>query len=342
LKTGKLSARLVLPIVLCCGVLASAPAPAGAGHGPPQGDLTRGRPVGRLDMALAYDTDRHELVMFGGFSSVGDRGIYFGDTWTWDGVTWTRHRTAASPPRMYGARMVYDQARHEAVLFGGTNDRLSSDQTWAWDGADWTRRRPANSPPPEFSSPMVYDPVLEEVILLQGTDSGPVTTWTWDGTNWSEEESPVQPGPRLNAAGAFDESNGTFVVFGGSWACGDVPCPLGDTWTWNGDTWTEQHPEDDPGKRSGPVAAYDASSEMVVLFGGGTLEETRDTATWDGTNWTWRHPPRSPPGRGSAGMVFDTALEMVVLFGGGIVVDGQHNYFNDLWAWDGTTWHRIG
>jgi hypothetical protein len=42
-------------------------------------------------------------------------------------------------------------------------------------------------------------------------------------------------------------------------------------------------------------------------------------------------------------MVFDTDLGMVVLFGGGITDDNNvFHAFNDLWAWDGTTWSRIG
>jgi hypothetical protein len=91
-------------------------------------------PIGRGMMGLAYDLDRHELVMFGGLAAMGDRSRVLGDTWTWDGSSWTRRRSIASPPDVYGARMAFDEARHEVVLFGGTSTIASSDQTWTGDG----------------------------------------------------------------------------------------------------------------------------------------------------------------------------------------------------------------
>jgi hypothetical protein len=44
---------------------------------------------------------------------------------------------------------------------------------------------------------------------------------------------------------------------------------LGDTWTWDGSTWTQQHPVPSPSARTDASMAYDAATGTVVLFGGG-------------------------------------------------------------------------
>src|SRR5262245_9504550 len=43
---------------------------------------------------------------------------------------------------------------------------------------------------------------------------------------------------------------------------------LGDTWTWDGSAWTEQHPADHPEAWAGMEMAFDEVRNEVVLFGG--------------------------------------------------------------------------
>ncbi len=63
---------------------------------------------------------------------------------------------------------------------------------------------------------------------------------------------------------AYDAATGTVVLFGGGGRR-----PVGDTWTWDGTTWTQQHPATSPPVRCGTSMAYDAATGTVVLFGGG-------------------------------------------------------------------------
>jgi hypothetical protein len=67
------------------------------------------------------------------------------------------------------------------------------------------------------------------------------------------------------------------MLFGGSAATGY----LADTWTWDGTTWTKQHPAVHPPGRYETSMAYDAATGTVVLFSGcrppGYLADT----------WTW-------------------------------------------------------
>jgi hypothetical protein len=78
--------------------------------------------------------------------------------------------------------------------------------------------------------------------------------------------------------------DGKVVLFGGEDATATV---LGDTWIWDGTTWTQAFPAHSPAPRVGAMAATLGS--LVVLFGGDaglTDNELSDTWVWDGTDWT--------------------------------------------------------
>src|SRR5206468_1923278 len=113
------------------------------------------------------------------------------------------------------------------------------------------------------------------------------------------------PSPRDDMGMTYDAARGQTVLFGGADDSGDL---LGDTWTWNGATWTREQPATSPSARYGMGMAFDAALGDVVLFGGsasGHCCTQADTWTWDGANWTEQHPATSPPGRGAFGMTYD-------------------------------------
>jgi hypothetical protein len=58
------------------------------------------------------------VLLFGGQSVVNAVASSQGDTWEWDGSTWTRVATTGPSPRA-GHTMVLDSARNRVVLFGG-------------------------------------------------------------------------------------------------------------------------------------------------------------------------------------------------------------------------------
>jgi hypothetical protein len=59
------------------------------------------------------------------------------------------------------------------------------------------------------------------------------------------------------------------VLFGGTDVFNSrVPVePLGDTWTWDGSQWVQQHPAVRPPGRSAAIMVYDSARETTVLFG---------------------------------------------------------------------------
>jgi hypothetical protein len=73
-------------------------------------------PAARAGYALAYNTVRQRVVLFGGVNDMNRNG--FNDTCEWDGTEWTQIADTGPPPRMFPA-MVFDSSREYLVLFGG-------------------------------------------------------------------------------------------------------------------------------------------------------------------------------------------------------------------------------
>jgi hypothetical protein len=305
-------------------------------------------PGARWAAAMAASTGPGSLVLFGGTDGSDLRGAPLDDTWTWTGRTWLPHQPRTSPPAMLGASMAYDTARHLAVLFGGFDgaaESLSFGDTWSWDGAEWHDIVPQAMPHGRWSAQMAYDAARGQVVLEGGAApqwcAQECGTWTWDGRLWTRRQPATAPPMRNSGVMAYHRTTETVVLFGGQECLSACTTKLGDTWTWDGATWTQRFPAASPGPRTGAAAAEDVAHGTVVLFGGqladGTV--TGDTWTWDGTTWTLRHPRTSPPARFDAGMAYDPSSGRVVLFGG---VSPSSNPLNgetdDTWAWDGADW----
>ena len=74
-------------------------------------------PSPRSAHSAAWDAARGELVVFGGFAG----RLPTDETWVWNG-TWTLKNPTNRPPARVYANMVYDEARQQVVLFGGSED----------------------------------------------------------------------------------------------------------------------------------------------------------------------------------------------------------------------------
>ncbi|HEY3725498.1 MAG TPA: hypothetical protein VGN59_19260, partial [Acidimicrobiia bacterium] len=133
----------------------------------------------------------------------------------------------------------------------------------------------------------------------------------------------TSPTPRTFPVSASDFAQREVVLYGGI----DMTGTPTDTWTWDGATWTEQHPRESP-RLSGVAIATDPAQGRVLMFGGNNISAFVDeTWTWEGTTWLRQPVPTSPPPRVEATMAPD-AHGRVVLFGG-LVADGLAN---DTWS----------
>ena len=255
--------------------------------------------------------------------------------------TWTRQTPAVHPGWRGEASMAYDAATSTAVLFGGIGAHRVLSDTWTWDGSTWTQQHPAVHPSARRGASMAYDAATGTVVLFGGCckrGSLLSDTWTWDGSTWTQQHPAVHPPARYAAAMAYDAATGTVVLFSG--CCKRDGSLLSATWTWDGSTWTQQHPPTSPAARFDASMAYDAATGTAVLFGGDDNHSLRaDTWTWDGTTWTQQAPAASPSGRYAAAMAYDDATGTVLLFSGsGPGGSGSTGVLSDTWTWDGSTW----
>jgi len=97
-------------------------------------------------------TLRKEVVLFGGTNSSG----YLGDTWTFDGGSWTLVDVPPAPPARQGASMA--TLGNEIVLFGGQSNKGDLSDTWTFDGGSWTLIDASTAPSARHSASMVPFP----------------------------------------------------------------------------------------------------------------------------------------------------------------------------------------
>ena len=119
-------------------------------------------PSARAFHALAFDSARKRIVLFGGHSST-----FLNDTWEWDGGTWTQFSPPTSPPARSHHAMVYDDLRGRCVVFGGYNGTQLFD-TWEWDGTLWVARTSAIVPPGRWLHSMSFHRSTGRSVLFGG------------------------------------------------------------------------------------------------------------------------------------------------------------------------------
>lgn len=237
--------------------------------------------------APAVATLNNDVVVFGGYSVVANGSTYVNDTWVWDGSAWAEKLPSFPPPARSGASAATLNGR--MMVYGGAGPTSLGD-TWVWDGSTWTNETPLSSPPARNHAAMAT--LGDKVFLFGGVigDFEAATlandTWAWDGVSWTQLHPPVSPSPR--EAAMMGEVSGRLILFGGEDDSGGASSEyLGDTWSWDGTTWTELHPVSSPQARGyGSAAGF---GDTMLLFGGlwnGPMVAAGDTWVWDGSTWT--------------------------------------------------------
>ncbi len=246
-------------------------------------------PPARIQTAIALDPVRHQVVMFGGNGPTLQTPLP--DTWIWNG-TW-RQYTGTGPQARWGANMVYDRAHDEIVLFGGftTSGNTALQDTWVWKVDHWIPETPTTVPPRRHDFGMAYDDVHGQVVMFGGATT--LTnypelqdTWTWDGTNWTPQSTATKPANRYGPAFAYDPVRQAVVMFGGATDATGNSAAFADTWTWDGQAWTQLTIASSPTGRFQPEMAWDAARKRLVMFGGRLSGLSfADAWEWDGTQW---------------------------------------------------------
>jgi hypothetical protein len=219
---------------------------------------------------MAYDAARGVTVLYGGrdpasFIGGGNEKINLGDTWEWDGESWTKIDTGQGVP-ITTPLMAYDPTRGRVIRHGGVSDGQTFDQdtTWEWDGRTWTQIAEG---PTRAAGGMIYDSNRRKMVMFGGgrtINEFPDDTWELDGNLWTPISTEPSAG-RIFMAMVFDTSRKVGVRYGGITSPASI---FGDTWEWDGIQWSSVSVPHSPGVRTFHAMAYDSKRRKVVLFGG--------------------------------------------------------------------------
>jgi cysteine-rich repeat protein len=323
----------------------------------------------RRDMAIAYDSARHRIVLFGG-SLAGYPTVYSNETWEWDGTTWLKKLTLVSPPARADHAMVFDRARQRIVLFGGGDANGALHDTWEWDGTTWMEIPTPTSPADASSPSLAYDPVRQVTVLWSESDG----TWEYDGATWTQRTT-TSPMPSSHTALVYAGSAGVMLISstqnflwdGSAWTAVSFAAqvPWGPTntvfaiyddvrdrvvavaspgteqyglsvWEWTNGNWVRQQATSPGGPLTyAPAVAFDSARGMLVVFVGDEVPfNTTQTWDWDGSRWS-EHYDSIPPPRTRPQVAYDARRARLFMFGGG---GGREPFPTDTWEWDGSTW----
>lgn len=92
-------------------------------------------PAARTGAAIATDTARQRVVLWGGVGPGGN----FDDTWEWDGVAWALQTPVHRPPTGNVQSMAFEPSLGCVVLLTRPSFLAESMETWLWVGGDWVR-----------------------------------------------------------------------------------------------------------------------------------------------------------------------------------------------------------
>lgn len=241
-------------------------------------------PTGRFGAELVYDAARARAVLYGGLATPISVPPPTSETWEWDGTNWTlaTPTTNAGPRYRYSA--CYDSARGRVVMFGGaTSQQLMppSNQTWEYTGTTWTQITTTGNPGGRDRAAMCFHQGISKAVLFGGFNGSSLTdqTWLYDGIagTWTQVTIPgAKPAARNAAKMVYDPMRNLCVLTGGQ----DTVGPLGDTWTFDGATWTQQ-PTTTQAVRDHMLAFLPTINQVVKFGGFVTAPNTLSNQTWE-------------------------------------------------------------
>ncbi len=235
--------------------------------------------------------------------------------------------------------LVFDSVRNLSLYFGGRyfdENRVThySNKIWAWDGVQWFLFHDGSgvAPTPREYHCATFDKNRGVMVIAGGADNTHTNSdlWEFDGAQWLYRgELPL--GELSETTMAYDSKRGVSVFFSGK-----NEGNSNEIWEWDGNSWTLAH----DGSGLAPVArrrhqmVYDELREMMVLYGGTSLDfgRMKDTWGWNGAEWRLLDDGSFVQYRDNHTMVYDRGRGVTVLFGG-------HGYCGPCtFEWNGIEW----
>ncbi len=207
--------------------------------------------------AIVYDASRNRLI-----AALGGWASYL-SVFEWDGSTWSDNRcnNCSNYFDFQSIAGVYHAGRSRPFFY-------ADGVTFEWAGSMLPYG--GTSPPDRAGAAMAYDAARGKVVLYGGLRQFSSTpsirytdTWEFD-TAW-RKITDAGPPHRTYASMAYDEARKRVVLHGGY----DGATVYGDTWEWDGTSWTQASVTGPGAARKGDVIAYHPVERKVFSFGGG-------------------------------------------------------------------------
>ncbi len=248
--------------------------------------------------------------------------------------------------------LVYDSAEESIVLFGGVDwgtGECQSD-TWILKRSKWKKVRSDQTPPCRHRGAMVFDSERGFTVLFGGQTQDRTgwpmlnDTWTWqDGSWWLQPHRGwfwKSPAHRCGHAMAFDEELGATVLFGG---INVHDQPLGDTWIYDGATWSQVKGEGPPARRYASFA-FHPELKGCLLHGGAVDDNGRqkfgDTWLFRDSKWTSMGENFDTDARDDHAMAFDHSSGRMLMLEG-LLRDHQGSVKREVLMLSSGGWRTI-
>ncbi len=202
---------------------------------------------------------------------------------------------------------------------------------------------------------MVYHEGENGLFVFGGADERRVCneTWLFGNGQWKKLSSSGPPA-RTFSCMVYRSGHNEVILFGGNkvlFGSADKRNVLmNDTWIWRDGSWTQVETDIAPEPRSEACMAYDASRDVVILFGGfrfsddgKSLIRFGDTWEFDGNQWA-RISVDGPSPRSGCCMAFHADEDRVILFGGNFPRSeaDKQSYNGALWSYREGEWEQPG
>jgi len=231
---------------------------------------------------------------------------------------------------------VYDPVLKKSVVLTNGETGMSVD-TWAWSGTGWFS---LNASPPGETGPSLlgYHAGAQQLVAVVNA------TWLYNGSNWVAAGGLDSPQTRRGTSLVYDPLTRQLILFGG--IAYQSSNGVADTWTWDGKSWTLQHPTTNP-PAGWASLAYDPDTRQLLLLD----QETSNTTTfptslsmwsWDGADWHQLHPSALPPFGLFPAMTYDLANHQLIYFLGVYQSGSNGPGGSQTWVYSNGSWLRAG